>query len=132
MKIIKKLFSVFFATFFVFFANLSVSFAQIIIPNKVGPEGSKSLTEWIVDMLQILIGLAGLVAVAVLIVNAFSYITASGDEAKVQKATKGITYAIIGLIIAAISFLIINFVIDNLNADVQTDGGGASVMVLVV
>lgn len=69
---------------------------------------------WFENLLLSIIGLAGLVAVAVLIFNAFLYITASGDEGKIQKATKGITYAVVGLVVAAIAFLIVNFVIQNI------------------
>lgn len=66
---------------------------------------------WITDFLRLIIGLSGIVAAAVLVFNAYLYITASGDEGKIAKATQGITYAIVGLIVAAIAFLLVNFVI---------------------
>jgi len=40
--------------------------------------------------------------------------TSAGDPAKLQKAKKTIVYAVIGLIIVALSFVITNFVIKNL------------------
>ncbi len=120
-----------FASVFVWLLNLNFALAQIVVPDKPGGEGGDGdLITWVVNILKYLIGLAGIVAVAVLIMNAFMYITASGDEGKVQKATKGITYAIIGLIIAAISFLVINFVIDSITE--SQNAGGASAIVLTV
>ena len=73
-----------------------------------------SSTDWFENVFVWIIGLAGVVAAAVLIFSAYLYITASGDEQKIQKATKGITYAIVGLIVAAIAFLIVNFVISGI------------------
>jgi hypothetical protein len=112
MKVIKSSFAMVVASLVIFLGKANVLFAQ----QKVDPvgDGESNLVEWITTMLQWLIALAGIVAAAVLIFNGFMYITASGDEGKIQKATKGITYAIIGLIIAAIAFLIVNFVVNQL------------------
>ena len=75
----------------------------------VGMEGD--LLEWVKDALNLLIGLAGLIAVAILIYSGVMYIISAGDETKVESATKGITYSIIGLVICFISILIVNFVL---------------------
>ncbi len=111
MKAFQKSFAVVLATIVVWFGNVNLSLADVITPDPVGPSGGGDLITWITTMLTWLIALSGIVAAAVLIMNGFMYITASGDEGKIAKATKGITYAIIGLIIAAIAFLIVNFVI---------------------
>lgn len=97
-----------FATVVVWIGSVNVAFAQQEV-REIPGEGA-DLEGWIITILRYLIGVAGIVAAAVLIFNGFMYITASGDEGKIQKATKGITYAIIGLIIAAIAFLIVNYV----------------------
>ena len=104
----------------VFVSSVNLVFAQQEV-TPVGDEGHQ-LVEWITLMLQWLIALAGVVAAAVLIFNGFMYITASGDEGKIQKATKGITYAIVGLIIAAIAFLIVNFVVNQLTDSQEAVG----------
>lgn len=75
---------------------------------------SVDFTGWLENVFVWIIGLAGVIATGVLIFSAYLYITASGDEQKIQKATKGITYAIVGLVVAAIAFLIVNFVIDGI------------------
>jgi TRAP-type C4-dicarboxylate transport system permease small subunit len=76
--------------------------------------GYTDLNQLIIDGLNLLIGAAAVICVAVLIFSGYMYITASGDEAKIEKATKSLTYAIVGLAIAFISVLLVNFVIDDL------------------
>jgi hypothetical protein len=48
------------------------------------------------------------------------YITAGGDETKVEKATKSLTYAIVGLVICVISVILVQFVLKSVL------GGGAN------
>ena len=73
--------------------------------------GSTDLMSWIRNVLNLVIGLAGMVSVVMLIAAGYSFITAGGDEEKVQKATKTLTYAIIGLVICLISALVVQFVL---------------------
>ncbi len=129
MKVIKNSFVVLVVTLVVCFGFASMAMAQVEVKPIVG-EGD-NLVEWITDALKMLIGLAGIVAAAVLIFNGFTYITASGDEGKITKATKGITYAIIGLIIAAISFLIVNFVVAQIAPKGQGSNAGVEIVELV-
>lgn len=73
--------------------------------------GYSDLLSFIQAALNTVIGLAALVAVGFLVYSGVQYIMAAGDEGKVEKATKGITYAIVGLVICFISVLIVNFVL---------------------
>jgi riboflavin transporter FmnP len=79
-------------------------------------EGSKfgSLETLITSILNFAIGAAAVVCVVMLIVAGYSYITASGDETKIEKATKTLTNAIIGLAICLIAVLLVNFVLNNI------------------
>ena len=79
----------------------------------LNPGGPSDLAEWIPQVLNLAIGLAALVCVAVLIGSGYMYITAAGDETKVEKATKSLTYAIIGLVICFISVILVQFVLRN-------------------
>lgn len=74
----------------------------------------QELVPWIQSTLNTVILLAALVCVAVLIASGYSYITAAGDEQKIEKATKTLTFAIVGLVICFISVIIVQFVIGNL------------------
>jgi len=80
--------------------------------NKIeGPRNQGDLEDIAINLLNWGIGLTALVAVVMLIWNGVRYITANGEEEKIKGATKGITYAIIGLVICFFSVLIVNFVI---------------------
>jgi FtsH-binding integral membrane protein len=85
-------------------------------------QGIKTPMEWILEgsdpgtyiqtVLEAIIGLAGIIAAALIVFGAYSLITSSGEPENIAKAQKMITNALIGLVIAAIAFLIVNFVID--------------------
>jgi TRAP-type C4-dicarboxylate transport system permease small subunit len=82
----------------------------IDVPNPV----DGTLQDFIVRGLNLAIGAAAVICVAVLIFSGYMYITSSGDEAKVEKATKSLTYAIVGLAICFISVILVNFVLKEL------------------
>ena len=74
-----------------------------------GPEGD--LIEWILKIINWLIGASALVAVVMIVVSGFKYITANGDENRISQATKTLTYSIVGLVLCFIAGMIVNFVI---------------------
>ena len=82
---------------------------------------AEALKSNIVTILNAIIGVLGIVAVVVIIIGGVGYMTSSGDAGKVKKAKDTILYGLIGLIIVALSFAIVNFVISN----VIGNGGGA-------
>ncbi len=57
--------------------------------------------------------LAALVCVVILIAAGYSYITAAGDEVKIEKAGKTLTYAIVGLVICFISVILVQFILND-------------------
>lgn len=94
----------------------SASFAQSAgqYVSGISTAGSGDLLTFIRQALNLVIAMSALVAVGILVYSGIQYIVAAGDENKVEKATKGITYAVIGLVICFISVLIVNFVLKNL------------------
>ena len=72
---------------------------------------SDQLPTTITNILYTIIGIAGLVAVVFVIIGGVNYMTSSGDAGKLEKAKKTILYACIGLIICALAFAIVNWVI---------------------
>ncbi|MCC7290350.1 hypothetical protein IT417_03825 [bacterium] len=80
----------------------------------ISSAGSGDLISFIKSALNLVIALSALVAVGILVYSGIQYIMAAGDEGKVEKATKGITYAVVGLVICFVSVLIVNFVLTNL------------------
>ena len=65
--------------------------------------------------LQVIINVAlsvlGLVAVIMIIMGGFSFMTSTGDATKVTKAKNTILYGVVGLVIALLAFAIVNFVL---------------------
>ncbi len=53
------------------------------------------------------IGLLGVVAVLMIIITGFLYMTSQGDEGRLTKAKQGFRFAIIGFVIVVLSFVII-------------------------
>lgn len=53
------------------------------------------------------LGLAGIVLFVLLLRGGFKYITSGGDPKAVESAQKTLTYAIIGLVLILVSFLIL-------------------------
>lgn len=122
MKSVQKVIGGVLATAFVFLSGTVVSLAWV---PEGGGDGQDDLIGWIRAILMFIVGLAGLIAVAILIFNGIKYMTASGDEQKIQSATSGITWAVIGLVVVGIAWLIVNFVINRI---IQMDpDNGASV-----
>lgn len=70
----------------------------------------------VIGILNAVIAVLGIVAVIVIIMGGVGYMTSSGDAGKVKKAKDTILYGVIGLIIVALSFAIVNFVISNIIA----------------
>ncbi len=64
-----------------------------------------------VNIIKVAIGVLGLVAVVVIIMGGVSYMTSAGDPSKIKKAKDTILYASIGLIVAALSFAMTDFVV---------------------
>ena len=69
----------------------------------------------VVNIITVIISILGIVAVVVLIIGGIGYMTSSGDSAKVKRARDTILYAIIGLVICALAFGIVNFAVSIIN-----------------
>lgn len=71
----------------------------------------RSITYIIADIAVVLIQMAGILAIFFLIVSGFNYIKAFGADEEIQKAKKGMTWALIGLIVVIMSYAIVQNVI---------------------
>lgn len=54
---------------------------------------------------------AGIIAVIVIIVSGIFYSISQGDSSKIQRAKDGILYAVVGLVIVLLAFVLTNYVI---------------------
>ena len=72
------------------------------------------LNSLVTSIISLLSWVIGVVAVFMIIVGGFKYITSGGDSAGVTAAKNTILYAIIGLVIVALSQLIVKFILGRL------------------
>lgn len=76
-----------------------------------GEEGDTTLWDTISRIINVLMGVLGIVSVIVTIIGGLQYTVSAGEPAKAKKAKDTIIYGIIGLAIALLSFAIVNFVL---------------------
>ncbi len=81
---------------------------------------SNDLPTVIQQILNIIIGVLGIVAVIVIVYGGFQYMTSTGDTSKLQKAKNTILYAVIGLIVCAVAFMIVNLTISIINSSSES------------
>lgn len=70
-------------------------------------------------IIQGILGALGVVAVIMIILGGIQYMTSQGDSAKAKKARDTILYAVIGLIVALLSFAIVTFILNSIGAKTE-------------
>ena len=85
--------------------------AEVKRANGCSGDATNDLSNAITSIVNAVIGVIGLVATIFILVGAINYMTSAGDAGKIEKAKKTILWAAIGLVIAALTFAIVNFVI---------------------
>ena len=76
--------------------------------------GTAGLQETIAGLIRVVMGFLGIVAVIVILLGGFMWMTAGGNEEKVGKAKKLIISGIIGLVIVISAYAIAYFVISSI------------------
>lgn len=105
--------------------NLAISTALLTAPGTslaadirfdvVNPNGTMDIKNVLLSITTWVLGLVGLIAVLYLIYGGLQYITSAGNADKAKLAKSTILYAVIGLIVIALSYVIIAFISDNLS-----------------
>ena len=83
--------------------------------------GTQKIQDIVTLIVNIFSVIVGIVAVIMIVVGGFKYITSGGDSGNITSAKNTIVYAIIGLVIVALAQFIVKFVLNK----VSTAGGGA-------
>ena len=66
----------------------------------------------VANVIKVVLGFLGTIAVVLIIVAGFQWMTAAGSEDKIAKAKKIMTAAVIGLVIVLMAYALSTFVID--------------------
>jgi hypothetical protein len=75
-----------------------------------GIAGQGTLAGVVTQIISILLGMAGIVAVIFIIIGGYYYMTAGGNEAQAANGRKTLVNALIGLAIVVLSYLIVQIV----------------------
>ena len=85
------------------------SLAECSIPKD---EASRyDLMNKVTVVINVIVGVVGIVSVAMIVLGGISYATSQGDAAKAKKAQNTIIYSVVGLLISLLAFAIVNFVL---------------------
>ena len=89
-----------------------VASAQFVVPDtdNTGLPNDTSINDFIIRIINILLGVVGIIAVLFLIIGGFRYVTAGGNEESAESGKKTIINAIIGIIIVILAFVIVRVV----------------------
>jgi hypothetical protein len=84
--------------------------------DSAGVDATTSINNIVHTIVNILSALVGIVAVIMIIVGGFRYITSGGNDASVTAAKNTILYAIIGLVVVALAQIIVRFTLSKLTS----------------
>ncbi len=73
----------------------------------------KDLMVTATDIINVIVGVVGVIAVFVIVLGGIFFVTSTGDAAKTKRAQHTILYGVVGLIIALLAYAIVNFVLKN-------------------
>jgi len=76
--------------------------------------GSQPIQQTVAQIIRVAMGLLGIVAVVIILIGGFTWMTAGGNDDKVAEAKKWIFSGIIGLAIILSSYALATFVLDSL------------------
>jgi hypothetical protein len=79
-----------------------------------GSDATTKINDIIHTIVNLLSAVVGIVAVIMIIVGGFRYITSGGNDSSVTSAKNTILYAIIGLVVVALAQLIVRFTLSKL------------------
>lgn len=81
----------------------------------VGTDPGTTISDTIATLLTILSWIVGALAVIMIIIGGFRYVTSGGKQESVSSAKTTIIYAVVGLVIVALAQIIVHFVLNNVN-----------------
>lgn len=76
--------------------------------------GTDQVNSFIKTIVNVFTAIVGVVAVIMIVVGGFQYITSGGDSGKISTAKNTIIYAIIGLVFVALAQIFVQFVLNKL------------------
>lgn len=75
-----------------------------------GGEQGETIFPAVVIMIQVVLGIIGVIGVGVIIYGGITYTISMGDAAKVARAKNIILYGVVGLVVAMLAYAIVTFI----------------------
>lgn len=101
-------------------AIMASPIAALAVPEKIDPlgggAGNITIAQLLTKVITWVLSFAAAIAVLFLIFGGLQYVTSAGNKDRIEKAKQTILYAVIGLIVIALSFVIVTFINTNLKA----------------
>jgi Type IV secretion system pilin len=95
-------------------SNLEITDNPNVNSCNSGPNGVDDVNRILSRIVNFLSALVGVVAVIMIIIGGFRYITSGGNDTSVTSAKNTILYAVIGLVIVALAQILVRFVLDKI------------------
>lgn len=108
-------------------ATLSPAYAKVICPDgsqedvlsdcvgwkedNDGISQNSDLMATLTTIINVVVGVIGFVAVAMIVMGGIGFATSQGDAGKTTKARNTILYGVVGLVVAMLAFAVVNFVL---------------------
>lgn len=101
------------------------SYAECNLPEDLDQEDNLMTT--VTNIINIVVGVVGIICVAVIVIGAIYFVVSLGDAAKINRAKNAVLYGIVGLILASLAFVIVNFVLTTVFGGSNSSGGSSNV-----
>lgn len=90
--------------------------AETIMPNvdPVKRAGTAANDNTMNDIVGVVFGIAGALALLFIVIGGLRYILSDGDPNNISQAKKTIIYALVGLVITMAAYAIVSFVLNNI------------------
>ncbi len=92
-------------------ASAGNSDAQTSAKTLCGATVKDNVQDIVKDVINTILVVLGMVAVIMIVIGGIRYTTSNGDSSSVKAAKDTILYAVVGLIVAILSYAIVNFVL---------------------
>jgi hypothetical protein len=85
-----------------------------LVPNLVFAQAFNNIGELLVAVIELLLGLGGVVAMIGIIVGGYKYIASGGNPEMAEQGKAALLYSIIGLVVILISVIFVRFLMAQL------------------
>lgn len=87
------------------------------------PIGCQTIQECLGSVLQWVLGLVGVLALAGIVYGGFLYITSGGNQDRIEQGKHAVYYSVIGLLVVGLAYAVVAFIFGALSGSAPGFGG---------